>query len=73
LLTDGEGNTAGGEKRESPIDLTESKTLSMRGHSMHENREGPRTPDGEGPSGRSEKGVETGRNRGEKPGTVAYL
>lgn len=56
-MTDGEGNTRGGDRRESPIDPTESKTLSMRGHSMHENREVPRTPDGEGPPGRPEKGL----------------
>jgi RNA-directed DNA polymerase len=56
LLTDGEGNTRGGDNRELPIDLTESKTLRMRGHSMHENREVPRTPECEGPAGRPEKG-----------------
>jgi len=41
LLTDGEGHTHGDVTRESPDDPAESKTLRMRGRSMHGNREIP--------------------------------
>ena len=42
LLQGGEGNTGRDAERESPQpDPAESQTLSMRGHSMHENREIP--------------------------------
>lgn len=41
LLTDGEGHTPGGAIRKSPGGPAESKTLRMRGRSMHGNREIP--------------------------------
>jgi len=45
----------GNEQREFPFDVAESKTLSMRGNSMRENREVPETPSPDGGVGRSEK------------------
>lgn len=45
----------GYDQREFPFDAAESKTLSMRGNSMRENREGPETPSPDGGVGRSEK------------------
>ena len=41
LSHQGEGHTTGSEKRERPVGPAESKTLSMRGHSMRGNRETP--------------------------------
>ena len=43
------------EKRERSLDTTESKTLSMCGSSMRENRETPQTPTLDGSVGRSGK------------------
>lgn len=40
----GEGYTDGGGEREPSSDAAESKTLSMRGNSMRENRERPELP-----------------------------
>lgn len=51
----GEGYMKGYDQREFPFDAAESKTLSMRGNSMRENREGPETPSPDGGVGRSEK------------------
>lgn len=41
LLHQGEGHMVGGARRESPNGPAESKTLCMRRHPMHENREVP--------------------------------
>ncbi len=46
LLPEREGHTMCSVKRELPTDPAESKTLSMRGNSMHENREIPYVPVG---------------------------
>lgn len=43
-LTDAEGNTDGSVRRELPADPARSKNLRMRGISMRENREVPRSP-----------------------------
>ena len=43
------------ERRERSLDTTESKTLSMCGSSMRENRETPQTPTVDGGVGRSKK------------------
>ena len=45
----------GSEQRERSFDAAESKTLSMCGSSMRENRETPQTPTVDGGVGRSEK------------------
>jgi hypothetical protein len=51
-----EGNIAGGVIRESLVDLAGSKNLCMRGISMRENREVPRSPAcGDGRAGRAGK------------------
>jgi len=55
-LTEGEGNTVRDAKASHGTGPTESKTLSMRGHFMHENREIPCTPSANGWAGRPEKG-----------------
>ena len=57
-----EGNTIGGAIREPSEDPAQSQTLSMRGNSLHGNREIPRVPVGHGPAGRPEKAV--GRTSG---------
>ena len=56
LYCDGEGHTTRGVTGESRVGSAESETLRMRGHSMHENREIPRTPVAEGAAGRPMKG-----------------
>jgi RNA-directed DNA polymerase len=43
-LTGPEGNIAGSARREPPADPARSENLCMRGISMHENREVPRSP-----------------------------
>lgn len=43
------------DRRESPLDATESKTLCTRGNSMSENRETPEVSSVDGTGGRSEK------------------
>jgi len=60
VLTRREGDTVRRDRRERRSGPTESKTLSMRGHSMHENRETPEAPASRGPVGRS--GKARGRN-----------
>ena len=55
LLTEREGQAAGGVMASRRADPTESKTLSMRGRFMYENREIPCVPTVEGRSGRPEK------------------
>ena len=40
----GEGHVGGRDTRERPLDAAESENLSMRGNSMHENRETWRLP-----------------------------
>ena len=45
----------GSKKRERSFDAAESKTLSMYGSSMRENRETPQTPTVDGGVGRSGK------------------
>jgi hypothetical protein len=42
LYGEGEGHTRGDAIREPPMDATESKTLRMRGSSLHGNRETPK-------------------------------
>jgi hypothetical protein len=44
LLSNAEGNIAGGAIRESPGDPARSENLCMYGISMRENREIPRSP-----------------------------
>lgn len=44
LLSNAEGNIAGGAMRESPGDPARSENLCMYGVSMRENREIPRSP-----------------------------
>ena len=55
LLSEAEGNIRGGGGGESPRNLAQSETLSMRGHSLRGNREIPETPVGDGTAGRSGK------------------
>jgi len=50
-----EGNIEQGDTGESCPDPAQSKTLGMRGNSLHGNRETPRTPVAEVAAGRSEK------------------
>ena len=56
LCDEGEGHTADSVTRELSTDAAESETLSMRGNSMHGNRETLETPTPQG-AGRSEKAV----------------
>ena len=70
---DAEGNIGQGGKGKSCPDPAQSKTLRMRGNSLHGNRETPRTPIGKRPAGRSEKAL--GRTsdmhaRGESDGSI---
>jgi len=72
-LVDAEGNIGQGGRGESCPDPAQSKTLRMRGTSLHGNRETPRTPAGKRPAGRSEKAI--GRTsdmhvRGESDGFI---
>jgi hypothetical protein len=46
LLSNAEGNIAGGVMRESPVDPARSENLCMYGIFMRENREIPRSPAG---------------------------
>ena len=55
LLTEAEGHIACDDSRESQASPAESKTLSMRGNSLHGNREVPSAPTAVGAMGRSEK------------------
>ena len=55
LSPEGEGHTADSVNRELFTDAAESETLSMRGNSMHGNRETLETPRPDGGVGRSEK------------------
>jgi hypothetical protein len=57
LYGEGEGHTRDGATRKPPLDATESKTLGMRGNSLHGNRETPKasvTPN----AGRANGGAE---------------
>ena len=72
-LVDAEGNIEQGGRGESCPDPAQSKTLRMRGNSLHGNRETPRVPTGKRPVGRSEKA--SGRMsdmyvRGESDGSI---
>ena len=60
VLTRREGNMGCRDRRERRSGPTESKTLSMHGHSMHENRETPAAPASGRQAGRS--GKARGRN-----------
>src|SRR5215471_5259068 len=51
LLSEAEGDTAGGAQGEPLVDPAQSKTLSMRGNSSHGNREIPSSPATGGVSG----------------------
>src|SRR5215469_10072906 len=55
LLSEAEGNTAGGDMGEPSADPAQSKTLCMRGNSSHGNREIPSPPAADGATGRPEK------------------
>jgi hypothetical protein len=55
LSSEGEGHTADSVQRELFSDAAESETLSMRGNSVHGNRETLETPPPDGGGGRSEK------------------
>src|SRR5262249_27339370 len=55
LSTHAEGSTTGGVTGEPPVDPAQSKTLRMRGNSLHGNREIPQTPVVDGSAGRPEK------------------
>ncbi len=55
-LPQAEGNIGRGAIGESRPDPAESKTLCMRGHSSHGNREAPRTPAGVGADGTAGEG-----------------
>ncbi len=52
---EGEGHRKADAKREPADHAAESQTLSMREHSMRENRETPSTPSADGGEGRREK------------------
>src|ERR1700736_1409485 len=52
LSTQAEGNTTGGAPGKSLVDPAQSKTLRMRGNSLHGNREIPRAPAADGSAGR---------------------
>jgi len=72
-LTQAEGNIGQGARGEPCPDPAQSKTLRMRGNSLHGNRETPRTPAAEVSAGRSEKA--SGRTsdmhvRGESDGPI---
>jgi RNA-directed DNA polymerase len=54
-LTNAEGNIEHDDSRESCSSPAESKTLCMRGNSLHGNREVPSAPIADGAMGRSEK------------------
>ena len=55
LYCDGEGHTVGNASRELAADAAESETLSMRGNSVHGNRETPEPSPPNGDGERSEK------------------
>jgi RNA-directed DNA polymerase len=55
LSTQAEGNTVGGATGKPSADPAQSKTLRMRGNSLHGNREVPLAPAGDGAAGRPEK------------------
>jgi RNA-directed DNA polymerase len=59
---DAEGSTTGGARGEPSVDPAQSKTLRMRGNSLHGNREIPRAPAADGSAGRPEKAL--GRTSG---------
>src|ERR1700736_1339309 len=62
LSTQAEGNTTGGAPGKSLVDPAQSKTLRMRGNSLHGNREIPRAPAADRSAGRPEKAL--GRTSG---------
>ena len=55
LLSEAEGNTMGGDKREPLMGPAPSETLSMCGNSLHGNREIPQVPSSGGEDGRGGK------------------
>jgi hypothetical protein len=55
LLSNAEGNIEHDDTRESCSSPAESKTLRMRGNSLHGNREVPSAPTADGAMGRSEQ------------------
>jgi RNA-directed DNA polymerase len=57
-LTKAEGNTTCGAKGKPVVDPAQSKTLRMRGNSLHGNREIPQSPAADGATGRPEKVVD---------------
>src|SRR5580704_16648175 len=60
LLSEAEGHTASDAHGESPVDPAQSKTLSMRGNSLHGNREIPTSSVADGSTDRSGKGTPQG-------------
>jgi hypothetical protein len=65
-----EGNIAGGASREPPVDPAGSKNLCMRGISMRENREVPRSPAVGGPCGEGRGRNPVMDDRGKSDGPV---
>ena len=61
-LSEAEGNTEGGATGKPSSDPAQSKTLRMRGNSLHGNREIPRAPSADGAAGRPGKAI--GRTSG---------
>ena len=75
-LADAEGNIGQDGKGASCPDPAQSKTLRMRGNSLHGNRETPQTSAGEVSAGRSEKasGCTSDMHvRGESDGSIVVL
>src|SRR5262249_44523158 len=58
LSIQAEGNTVGGATDKPPEGPAQSKTLRMRGTSLHGNREVPQAPVADGATGRPEKVVD---------------
>ena len=56
-LTEAEGNTVDGVIGKPSADPAQSETLSMRGNSLHGNREIPQAPVADGAAGRPEKAM----------------
>ena len=54
-LSNAEGNITGRANGERPVNSAQSETLSMRGNSLHGNREIPQVPADDGSAGRPEK------------------
>lgn len=72
-LSEAEGNTTGGDRREPSAGPAQSKTLRTRGNSLHGTWEVPREPADDGSAGRSEKAKSRKSNpdaRGKSDGRI---